>query len=247
MEQFWPRNVNFTQALEQFRDRAFEWNRCNFRNINSRKRRVLARIGGLQHALETHYTPNLRHLEVELQQEYLNILYQEELLWRQRSTCNWNHNRDRNTAFYHSYVKKRARQNKVYMLRLDSGDWCSDGEILKAKAVEYFSRLYSEEGDVKKNWYFNGHFPKLTMEELEAMATQVTKDEVRNAVFQMGPLKAPGVDGVQALFFQKHWSVVGESLFLAVRDIFDGGSIDAAVCKTLIVLIPKKDIFILLC
>ena len=57
----------------------------------------------------------------------------------------------------------------------------------------------------------------------------------------MGLLKALGVDGIQALFFQKHWNVVGESLFSTVKDIFDCGSIDATVCKTLIILIPKKD------
>ena len=34
---------------------------------------------------------------------------------------------------------------------------------------------------------------------------------------------------------------MGEPLFIAVRDIFDGGSINATVCNTLIVLIPKKD------
>ena len=57
------------------------------------------------------------------------------------------------------------------MLRLDSGEWCSDREILKAKAVDYFSHLYYVEGEVNKNWYFRGQFPTLTMDELEAMAT----------------------------------------------------------------------------
>ena len=220
VENSWPRNVNFVQAIEQFRSRALDWNKHNIGNINSWKEKVLARIGGLQRALESHSTPNLRKLENELQQEYINILYQEELLWRQRATCNWNQNGDRNTAFYHSYVGKRNRQNKVVMLRLDSGEWCSDGETLKAQAVDYFSRLYTDDGEANMNWQIRGHFPLLTTEELEALATQITRDEVRNALFQMNPLKAPGVDSIQALFFQKHWSVVGESLFSAVKDIF---------------------------
>ena len=65
-----------------------------FGNIHSRKARMLARIGGLQCALETHSTPNLRKLEIKLKQEYVNILLQEEFLWKQRSTCNWNINGD---------------------------------------------------------------------------------------------------------------------------------------------------------
>ena len=34
---------------------------------------------------------------------------------------------------------------------------------------------------------------------------------------------------------------MGDSLFKAVKDIFDGGSIDVVVCKTFTVLIPKTD------
>ena len=96
------------------------------------------------------------------------------------------------------------------------------GKILKAKVVEFFSRLYADEGEATRQWQLSGHFPILTMEEVEALAAQVTKDEVQNAIFQMSPVKAPGMDGIQALFFQKHWIVVGESLFLAIKDIFDG-------------------------
>ena len=44
---------------------------------------MLARIGGLQRAMEIHSTPNLRRLESELKHEYINILLQEEMLWKQ--------------------------------------------------------------------------------------------------------------------------------------------------------------------
>ena len=94
-----------------------------FGNIHSRKARVLARIGGLQRALETHSTPNLRQLEVDLKKEYVNILLQKELLWKQRSTCDWNLNGDRNTSFFHAYVKKRAKNKQIGMLKLGLGDW----------------------------------------------------------------------------------------------------------------------------
>ena len=70
---------------------------------------MLARIGGLQCGLETHSTPKLRKIESELKQVYVNILIQEDLLWKQRAIGNWNPNGDRNTSFYHAYVKKRTK------------------------------------------------------------------------------------------------------------------------------------------
>ena len=202
---------------------------------------MLARIGGLQCALETHSTPNLRKLEIKLKQEYVNILLQEEFLWKQRSTCNWNLNGDRNTSFFHAYVKKRAKNKKFDMLKLRSGDWCSDENVLKTKVFNYFSNLYTHDGVNYKPWGLKRKFSTLSPEEYEALARDVSDEEVRAALFQMASLKASGIDGVQAFFFQKHWGVVGVSICRIVRNIFNGGVIDESICRTLIVLIPKQD------
>ena len=78
------------------------------------------------------------------------------------------------------------------------------------------------------------------MDEYEALAKNIDNEEVRAALFQMGPLKAPGIDSVHAFFFQKHWSVVRESICDLVRKIFDGGFVDSDICRTLIVLIHER-------
>ena len=130
-----------------FKGKEKEWNYNQFGNINKRKARVIARIGGLQYALETHSTPNLRKLKSELKQEYVNILIQEDLLWKQRATCKWNLNEDRNTSFYHAYVKKNSKRKNITMLKLDSGDWCSDTRVLNEEAVKYFAKLYSVDNE----------------------------------------------------------------------------------------------------
>ena len=48
----------------------------------------MARISGLQRALETHNTPRLRQLEAELREDYIHALLQKEILWKQRAKCN---------------------------------------------------------------------------------------------------------------------------------------------------------------
>ena len=76
----WDRDATFVEALAKFTKKTKEWNVAIFGNIHSQKRRVLARIGGLQRAFENHSTPKLRQLEAELKHEYVNILLQEEIL-----------------------------------------------------------------------------------------------------------------------------------------------------------------------
>ena len=66
-----------------------------------------------------------------------------------------------------------------------------------------------------------------------------TQDEVKKALFQMFPVKAPGPDGFPAHFFQRHWDVCGEEVTRVVLRIVNGTESAECINKTLLVLIPK--------
>lgn len=58
-----------------------EWNKVVFGNIFQKKKRVLARLGGVQKAITWRGNPYLYKLEETLSTEYRQILYQEEIHW----------------------------------------------------------------------------------------------------------------------------------------------------------------------
>ncbi|KAL5774221.1 hypothetical protein ACOSP7_011778 [Xanthoceras sorbifolium] len=66
-------------------------------------------------------------------------------------------------------------------------------------------------------------------------------EEIRQALFQMYPTKAPGVDGLPALFFQKYWSTVGDGVVAACLGCLNDGHPMHEVNSTLITLIPKME------
>ena len=65
---------------------------------------------------------------------------------------------------------------------------------------------------------------KMTDDMQEFLSSEFTAEEVKVALFQMGPTKAPGPDGMNALFYQKFWHVVGNNVVLAVLDFLNNGN-----------------------
>jgi hypothetical protein len=47
--------------------------------------------------------------------------------------------------------------------------------------------------------------------------------EIADALFQMGPLKALGPDGFPARFFQRHWETLRVDVVQAVKKFFADG------------------------
>ena len=67
-----------------------------------------------------------------------------------------------------------------------------------------------------------------------------SEEEVTAAMFQMEHNKAPGPDGMPAIFFKRFWKTVGNQITKEVLHILRGGDMPEGWNDTLIVLIPKN-------
>ena len=64
-------------------------------------------------------------------------------------------------------------------------------------------------------------------------------EEVRTALQQMHPTKAPGPDGMSAIFYQKYWDIVGIDVKNMVLNVLNTNASLHDINDTYITLVPK--------
>lgn len=176
------------------------WNKEVFGNIFHKKRRLLARLEGIDCVRGTWDNPYLRQLQKYLWREYHEILLHEDLLWSQHARKDWLHFGDMNTKFFHLLAVTCRRRNKIKALLDDQDNMVLDPAQLSDMAVRFFSSLFTEEGSFN-SWPW-GHFPSLAQDWLDSVQAKPLDSEIKVTMFSMSALKAPGPNGLHPVFFK---------------------------------------------
>lgn len=80
---------------------------------------------------------------------------------------------------------------------------------------------------------------KILEDKKRDMERPFNKAEVEVAVKSMNPNRAPGLDGVHALFYQKYWEIIGDDITKVCLQVLNEGMDVSLLNKTFIALIPK--------
>lgn len=107
--------------------------------------------------------------------------------------------------------------------------------------MNYFTKLFTEEGENQENIIPQDVFQELPIREWEQLTKLYSAIEVDEVVKQLGSMNAPGPDGFQALFYQKNWELVAPNVHKLVLGVLEGRGIPEKLNETHIVLIPKTD------
>ena len=225
-----------TQKIKQRRLQLLQWSqsklRATLRNIENKKRQL--------QELENQSPECYNAREVNMvRRELYSLMRNEEIFWRQRSRVAWLQGGDSNSRFFHECASQRKKTNRVHGLRDSNDVWQMDPGIMESIAVEYFQNLFTSSTPMAINEVTQLVDEMVTPEMNDSLLSPFSREEVRSALFQMSPSKAPGPDGMTALFFQKYWNIVGLNVTDAMLDYLNSRRLLKSINFTNMVLIPK--------
>ncbi|XP_074293319.1 uncharacterized protein LOC141620310 [Silene latifolia] len=144
--------------------------------------------------------------------EIASLHKQEEQYWRQRSRALWLKDEDHNTKFFHSRAGERKKKNFIGRLVDDGGRKCIGNDEVARGANCYFQELFTSAEPSSFDDVLVSLDGRVTERMNRFLRAEYGEAEITKALNQMHPLKAPGPDGMNGLFYQTYWQDIGPNV-----------------------------------
>ena len=147
---------------------------------------------------------------------------------------------DRNSKFFYSQASQRKRKNLICKLKDPNGRVVEDNEEIAKCLVQYYQNLLSSANQQFCDSATESIQTVITEEMNSKLSSEFTHLEVKQAINQMAPLKAPRPDGMPPLFYQHYWNLIGDDISNTVLHYLNSATFPEHLDHTFITLIPKK-------
>jgi hypothetical protein len=180
--------------------------------------------------------------EDHLQRKWHKDFHEEENYWRQKSRSLWLEAGYRNTSYFHKQAEARKQFKTVTEIQVQN-QTIMDLEGIKATTTKAFKELYTkmQRTDIDHKEYPLSLIPKLIKEDINNNLTkEVTQQEIKDALDQMNPDKAPGPDGFTARFYQQSWDIIKSDLTKLIRKSQNCSKLGGGTNSAFLTLISKE-------
>ncbi|XP_057248246.1 uncharacterized protein LOC130590222 [Beta vulgaris subsp. vulgaris] len=205
-----------------------KWNLTQFGNSSRQIRTVDRKLEDIQSAILND------QLNIQLlKKQDLLLLKRSKLLafnhefWKQKSKTTYLTQGDANTSYYHAHASIRRNRNQISeFVSQDNISLTTPAAITSAITHEFAQRFLSNpDCSFDSQSDFSLISPLISEEDNLFLCAPPSGEEIKGATFDLAPDKSLGPDGFPPGFFQKYWTLVGNSVIRAVQAFFHSGKL----------------------
>ncbi|KAL0302139.1 UNVERIFIED_CONTAM: putative ribonuclease H protein [Sesamum calycinum] len=166
----------------------------------------------------------------------------EQIMLQQWAKIQWLRGGDQCSRIFFRKVAMRRASKRVFQIMNEGGRTLTAQDEVVNEFVSFYQRLLG--GDRRREFIDLRYLRPwaryvLTPEESQALIQSVTREEIKDAFFDIAKDKAPGPDGYSSGFYKAAWPVIGEEVVKAILEFFITGRLLKQVNTTILALIPK--------
>ncbi|GJZ53263.1 RNA-directed DNA polymerase, eukaryota [Tanacetum coccineum] len=155
----------------------------------------------------------------------------------QKTKIKWSIEGDENSSFFHGMLNKKRNQTNIRGIMVD-GVWKDHPSDIKKEFLLHFQNRFDKPAE--RRAIIEMCYPRLlSSEQRDEIEREVTKEELKTAVWDCGTDKSSGPNGYTFGFYRKFWSIIENDVYAAVKHFFNHGDIPAGCNASFIALIPK--------
>ncbi|XP_022897441.1 uncharacterized protein LOC111411107 [Olea europaea var. sylvestris] len=194
------KQYNLCKTLQRLKENLKQLNYKLFTHISAHADKARHDLKAAQ--MELHDLPTNIELQSKvalLRKQAVGLYDAERSFYYQHAKCAYLSKNDKCTKFFHSLVKRNVKKN---FIAAETNHACDpiDLNILR-------------EG------------PSLSPEQANSLIKDISPQEIKEALSNIGDEKSPGPDGYSSCFFKKAWETIEGDFVNAIIEFFDTGSL----------------------
>ncbi|GJR39911.1 RNA-directed DNA polymerase, eukaryota, partial [Tanacetum coccineum] len=230
--------IRFKKKLQDLKKSIRSWIRDKKIQVSSSKSKILDELRDIDRSLDQGIVSDMLLLKrQELKQQLNEIKTFEAKDSLQKSKVRWAIEGDENSKYFHGIINKKRSLLAIRGV-FDDGSWLSDPSLVKKAFLDHYGSRFKK--PTTQGLKFNFSFPnRLSQDQVDDLERDVSRDEIRSAVWDCGENKSPGPDGFTFEFFRRYWELIGPDFCAAVEHFFENRTFSKGCNSSFIALIPK--------
>ncbi|GJT14950.1 RNA-directed DNA polymerase, eukaryota [Tanacetum coccineum] len=155
----------------------------------------------------------------------------------QKVKIKWAIEGDENSKYFHGVINKKRSQHNIRGI-LANGTWIESPALVKGEFFSHFKNRFDQPHVTRLHIDMN-FSNKINSDQVADLECDVSKEEIKRAVWDCGIDKSPGPDGFMFGLYRRYWNIIENDVVDAVTCFFLQGYFPKGSNSSFVTLIPK--------